>query len=95
MAGVGEQGQVGVGVHVDEAGRQGEAVGVHGPAGGGGGARAGPRIALAVDHGDPAAADHDVRPVRLAAGAVHHQGAAQHQFRREAHRGTHQKKVRM
>ncbi len=68
VVGVAQQGQVAVGVHVDEAGGQHQALGVQLPAGGG--PLAAGRRGLLDDGHDPPAVDHDVRPVGACAGAV-------------------------
>ncbi len=75
MLGVREEGTLGVGVGVDEAGRDGEAGRVDHPPGVGAGE--------VVDGGDGLALHADVGPAARTAGAVHDRATADHQVEHE------------
>lgn len=75
MVGVAQQRKVAVGVHVDEAGGEGETVRVHGPRGGGAGAGG----ALGVDLGYAAAVEGHIGAVGGRAGAVDDERVTQDQ----------------
>jgi hypothetical protein len=76
VVGVEQDLQVGVGVHVDEAGRDDQAGGVDRSRG----RRIGDQVGAVTDPGDPRAADRDVGAVARFAGAVDDGAAGQDQI---------------